>query len=360
MTSEHYDVVIIGAGPGGYTVALRSAELGKSVLLVERDDVVGGTCLNRGCIPSKALITATRTIDTIHRGEQIGIDCQLQEIDFGKLCAFRDDTVSTMRGGLLGLLTFRGVHMVQGIASIEEDGHVRVVPAQGEKTVRGRNAGGDFEDGEQSLDVTAGDVVIATGSRPKPLDVAPFNHALIDSTAALALNSFPHSAVVIGSGATALEFATMWNSAGADVTLIMRGDIVLSRSDRRAAKVLMRELKRQGITIVTKATITAVDTGENLGATVHYMDADGNGQEVFAGGCSQPSGVCRTPTAHGSRRHRSSSTRTVWCKRMPTAAPAESMCGRWATSPQGTNWHTMHINKVMWWPNRLPGSTLPR
>ncbi len=282
MTSEHYDVVIVGAGPGGYTVALRSAELGKSVLLVERDDVVGGTCLNRGCIPSKALITATRTIDTIHRGEQIGIDCQLQEIDFGKLCAFRDDTVSTMRGGLLGLLTFRGVHMVQGIASIEEDGHVRVVPAQGEKTVRGRNAGGDFEDGEQSLDVTAGDVVIATGSRPKPLDVAPFNHALIDSTAALALNSFPHSAVVIGSGATALEFATMWNSAGADVTLIMRGGIVLSRSDRRAAKVLMRELKRQGITIVTKATITAVDTGENLGATVHYMDADGNGQEVFA------------------------------------------------------------------------------
>ena len=124
--------------------------------------------------------------------------------------------------------------------------------------------------------------MIATGSRPKPLDVAPFNHVLIDSTRALALNSFPHSAVVIGSGATALEFASMWNSAGADVTLIMRGDIVLSRSDRRAAKILMRELKRQGITIVTNAAITAVDTGENLGVTVHYTDADGNGQEVFA------------------------------------------------------------------------------
>ena len=90
----------------------------------------------------------------------------------------------------------------------------------------------------------------------------------------------------------------MWNSAGADVTLIMRGDIVLSRSDRRAAKILMRELKRQGITIVTNAAITAVDTGENLGVTVHYTDADGNGQEVFAEWRSQPSGVCRIPTAH--------------------------------------------------------------
>lgn len=181
-------------------MALRSAELGKSVLLVERDDVVGGTCLNRGCIPSKALITATRTIDTIHRGEQIGIDCELQEIDFGKLRAFRDGTVSTMRDGLLALLTFRGVHMVQGIASVVEDGHVHVRPAQGGQTIRIRTADGDFKDGGQSLDVTAGDVVIATGSRPKPLDVAPFNHVLIDSTRALALNSFPHSAVVIGSG----------------------------------------------------------------------------------------------------------------------------------------------------------------
>ena len=133
------------------------------MLLVERDDVVGGTCLNRGCIPSKALITATRTIDTIHRGEQIGIDCELQEIDFGKLRAFRDGTVSTMRDGLLALLTFRGVHMVQGIASVVEDGHVHVRPAQGGQTIRIRTADGDFKDGGQSLDVTAGDVVIATG-----------------------------------------------------------------------------------------------------------------------------------------------------------------------------------------------------
>ena len=83
------------------------------MLLVERDDVVGGTCLNRGCIPSKALITATRTIDTIHRGEQIGIACELQEIDFGKLRAFRDGTVSTMRDGLLALLNEQGLQGVR-------------------------------------------------------------------------------------------------------------------------------------------------------------------------------------------------------------------------------------------------------
>ncbi len=282
MATEQYDAAIIGAGPGGYAAALRLAELGKSVLLVERDSVVGGTCLNRGCIPSKALITATRTLDTIRRGEEVGIVSAVQEIDFGKLTDFRDNTVATMRDGLLGLLTYRGVHMVQGEASIGEDGLLHIAPSQDQNTVRTRGDDGELADGEQSMTVQAGDIIIATGSRPRPLPAAPFSHAIIDSTAALNLTSFPHSAIIVGSGATALEFASMWNSAGTDVTLILRNDIVLSHSDKRAAKILFRELKRQGITIIPKATITSVDTGVNLGATVHYTDAAGDAQQVFA------------------------------------------------------------------------------
>ena len=107
--SEQFDLVIIGAGPGGYSTALRAAELGMKVALVERDATVGGTCLNRGCIPSKALITATHTIDTVHRAAELGVNASVNGIDFGTLRDYRLRVVKTMVGGLAGLLAHRGI-----------------------------------------------------------------------------------------------------------------------------------------------------------------------------------------------------------------------------------------------------------
>ena len=112
MVQQHFDIAIIGAGPGGYSTALRAAELGKSVALIERDGTLGGTCLNRGCIPSKALLTAVHSVETIHNAERMGINATLQSIDFGRLRDFRVSTVETMTKGLTGLLAHRGADRV--------------------------------------------------------------------------------------------------------------------------------------------------------------------------------------------------------------------------------------------------------
>ena len=128
MTEQHFDIVIIGAGPGGYSTALRAAQLGKTVALIERDKTLGGTCLNRGCIPSKALLTAAHSAQNIRQAERMGISATLQSIDFGKLRDFRTSTVETMTKGLAGLLSHRGVTVFRGEAELRDVHDVHVAP----------------------------------------------------------------------------------------------------------------------------------------------------------------------------------------------------------------------------------------
>ncbi len=187
--AQQFDIAIIGAGPGGYATALRAAQLGKSVVMVERDATLGGTCLNRGCIPSKALITATRTLDTMRHGTQMGIVSSLEEIDFGQLRDYREHTVATMTQGLRGLVAFRGITVYQGEASLDADRTVHVDPSDGNTHVRRYAEDGGFEDVDEHLEIQATDVVVATGSSPRPLSGTPFSAAVIDSTHALELNS---------------------------------------------------------------------------------------------------------------------------------------------------------------------------
>lgn len=279
----HYDIAIIGAGPGGYSTALRAAQLGRTVALIERDATLGGTCLNRGCIPSKALITATHTIDTVRHAATMGIDASVNGIDFGTLRDYRLRVVDTMAKGLAGLLAHRGVTVLHGEAVALGTGRVTLAPAHGEAQVRRSVKAGVSEAIGERVAIDADDIVLATGSRPRPLPAEPFRGALIDSTAALAVNEFPASAVIVGSGAVALEFASMWRSAGCDVTLIIRKDRVLSGWDRRTATTLTRELKRAGVTIITRASVTGVDTGDNLGATVRYTRDGEDGESSVWG-----------------------------------------------------------------------------
>ncbi|MBT1182055.1 FAD-dependent oxidoreductase [Bifidobacterium sp. CP2] len=297
MTEEHtneaFDIVIIGAGPGGYSAALRAAELGRKVALIERDATLGGTCLNRGCIPSKALITATHTIDTVHRAAELGVQARVDGIDYGTLRDYRLHVVDTMTGGLAALLAHRGVTVLRGeavdlaviagtpaaeAAGASEDGPaanlaVTIRATDGTAVERYRRAG-KAEPLTETITVTAGDVVLATGAHPRPLPGDPFHGALIDSTQALELDEFPSSAVIVGAGAVAIEFASMWNAAGVDVTLLIRKDRVLSGWNRRTAVTLTRELVRQGVHVVKGTAVTRVDTGANLGATVHYTIGD--------------------------------------------------------------------------------------
>lgn len=264
----HYDIAIIGAGPGGYSTALRAAQLNMSVAIIERDEHLGGTCLHRGCIPSKSLISATRIIEQAQRGADLGIFEHLDTIDFAKLRDYKNNVVHQLTTGLENLIRTRKITVFRGNARLV-DTHICVDPSYGLHEV--------LQDGHsigEHVIIEANDTVLATGSRPQELECSPFKGALINSTQALSLNTLPHSAIIIGSGATALEFASMWNAAGCKITLLIRKNNVLSHSDRRAALTLHRELERHGITIITGSRVTRVDTGNNLGATVHYQLED--------------------------------------------------------------------------------------
>lgn len=269
------DLAIVGAGPGGYSAALRAAELGLHVALIERDPAVGGTCLQRGCIPTKALVTAARTVDDIQHGQQIGIDAQLHDINYSALRDFRERTVSTVTAGLEGLLATRGIDVYHGNASVLADGTVHVVPSENASQVLHRtSAKGEQESVGAQLDIAATNVVLALGSRPTPLPYEPFHGPIIDSTQALALPEIPQRAAIIGAGAVALEFASIWNALGCETTLFIRRDHVMSHADRRSALALHRELKRRGITVVRGTTITRIDTDDSANATIHFTTTD--------------------------------------------------------------------------------------
>jgi dihydrolipoamide dehydrogenase len=247
---------------------------------------VGGTCLNRGCIPSKALITATHTIDTVHRAAELGVNASVDGIDFGALRDYRLRVVETMVKGLSGLLAHRGITVLRANASFDANHAdangrhiVHLAPSPGQSAILAYQKADVCKEAGQSLDLVATNVVLATGAAARPLPGNPFAGALIDSTQALEVNEFPSSAVIIGAGAIALEFASMWNAAGSHVTLLIRKDRVLSAWDRRAGTTLTRELKRQGVTIITRANVTHVDTGVNLGATVHYTRGEQDGEQ---------------------------------------------------------------------------------
>lgn len=279
---EPFDIAIIGAGPGGYATALRAAELGLSVALVERDATLGGTCLNRGCIPSKALLTAAHAMQTARWAKVTGLQVEVAGFDFGALRDYRMRAVDTMVKGLAGLVAHRGITVFRGQASMIDAHHVRVAASPGCEAVQRYVKAGVAEPAGDAMELEAGNVVLAMGSRPRPLPGEPFRGALIDSTQALEQDTFPDSAVIVGAGAIALEFASLWNQAGCEVTLLIRKDRVLSGWDRRTSTTLTRELKRSGIAIITRSHVTAVDTGVNLGATVHYTrDGEDGEQQAY-------------------------------------------------------------------------------
>ena len=279
--SEHVDIAIIGAGPGGDSTALRAAELGKTVALIDRDDSLGGTCLNRGCIPSKALITATRAISGIRHAERMGIHASIESIDFRALRDYKQSMVRHMTQGLAGLLAQRGVTVYQGEAAVRPGSSISIAPSPGQAAVRrsqrsgktsrsGNGDGGSREDlGHEAL-LQADDIVIATGAEPQPLAGIEFGQSVIDSTGALALEKFPANAVVVGAGAVAVEFASMWAQTGSKVTLLIRKDRVLSSWDRRTGTTLTRELKSMGVSVLSHTGVDQIESGDDGGVTVHY------------------------------------------------------------------------------------------
>jgi dihydrolipoamide dehydrogenase len=257
---DPFDVIVIGSGTGGYSAALRSATLDQKVALVERDERLGGTCLLRGCIPTKALLQSAAVMDEISSSEEWGISASGKP-EWPKVQEFKAKIVDKLVSGLTSVVKARKIEVVNGTAKLTGRGSVDV-------------------DG-RSLQASA--VVLATGSQPKLLPGLEVGERVVTSDQALELDRIPSSAVVIGAGAVGLEFASMYRSFGADVTLIEALDRLAPLEDEDISKEVARAFRKRGITAHAGATVQEVkDAGE--GVTVTF-DVGGKTEEVRADVC---------------------------------------------------------------------------
>jgi len=237
-----YDVVVIGAGTGGYSAALRASQLGKRVALVERDERLGGTCLLRGCIPTKALLRSAEVMDAVERASEWGIKAA-GEPDWDAIKDFERRVVDKIVRGLAGLVEARGVEVIRGTA--------RLLPGL-RIEVSGRELG-------------ATDVVIATGSRPRLLPGVALTERIVTSDEALWMPFLPGSVVVIGAGAVGLELASFYRSMGAEVTLLEMLPRIAPLEDEEVSKDLARAFRKRGIQAFPGATVQEIrDLGDRV------------------------------------------------------------------------------------------------
>jgi dihydrolipoamide dehydrogenase len=224
VTEQDHDVVVLGAGSGGYAAALRAAELGLSVAMVEVDKV-GGTCLHRGCIPTKALLHAAEVADAVREAGAFGVSASLDGIDVPKINAYKDGVVSRLYRGLTGLVSSRKIEVIPGWGRL-------VAPDTVE--VEGRR-------------ITGKNIVLATGSYARTLPGLEIGGRVITSDQALAMDWVPASAVVLGGGVIGVEFASAWRSLGADVTVVEALDHLVPNEDEALSKGLERAFRKRGI-----------------------------------------------------------------------------------------------------------------
>ena len=263
-----YDLVVIGTGPGGYVCAIRAAQLGMKVAVVEKRKTHGGTCLNVGCIPSKALLHASEMFDfTAHDFASLGIIVPTPKLDFAALMKHKSETVSANVNGVGFLLKKNKVDSHFGLGTIVTPNQVRVTA----------------EDGSQTL-LDTRNIVIATGSEVTPLPGVTIDEKIIvSSTGALELEKVPQHLVVIGAGVIGLELSSVWRRLGAKVTVIEYLDRILPGLDLEVTKQFQRILEKQGIAFELGQKVTKVETQSNSakvslepaqGGAARHIDAD--------------------------------------------------------------------------------------
>jgi len=261
---EKYDVVIIGAGPGGYVGAIRAAQLGLSVALVERDPAPGGTCLHRGCIPTKVLLHAADLVRKAPHAARKGVRFGKPELDLGTVMKEKQRTVRRLSGGVGSLLKQNGVRLVKGEGRITGPGKV---------TVKGEGT-------EEEL--VASDIIVATGSEPASLPHLPFDGTrIVSSDEAIAFDTVPESLLVIGGGAVGLELGVVWSSFGAQVSVVELMPHILPGGDPELSETLAASLRKQGITIAEGTTVTGAAVTD-AGVAVKLKGPDGTeGEKTF-------------------------------------------------------------------------------
>ncbi len=245
MAEERFDLVVIGAGPGGYVAAIRAAQLGLKVACIDRRETLGGTCLNVGCIPSKAMLQSSEKYEEArHDLEKHGVGIKGIKLDLDVMLARKDRVVKDLTGGIAYLFKKNKIEWIQGQGRITGVGQVAVDTSSGEKTLATRY------------------ILIATGSESMPLPgVEVDEESVVTSTGALELSQVPNHLVVVGAGYIGLEMGSVWQRLGADVTVVEFLDRITPGMDAEVAKHFQRVLKKQGLsfklgTKVTKAVKT--------------------------------------------------------------------------------------------------------
>ncbi len=230
-------LVVIGAGPGGYVAAIRAAQLGDGVMLVEKN-LLGGTCLNWGCIPTKALLACAEALETIKEAHEYGIKVTEPVPDLKAMVERKEKISAQLRNGIAQLLKANKVEVVKGAASLASPNLVKV---QG-------------EEGETEIETEK--VIVATGSEPARLPTFDFDQpAILTSTEGLELTEIPKSMIIVGSGVVGSEFATIYNALGTKVTMVELMPRILPTEDERVAQQMKRILNKKGIEILTETTI---------------------------------------------------------------------------------------------------------
>ncbi|MBK8469638.1 MAG: dihydrolipoyl dehydrogenase [Candidatus Phosphoribacter sp.] len=253
-TERPYDVVVLGGGSGGYACALRAAQLGLRVALIERDKL-GGTCLHRGCIPTKALLHAAEVADTARDGRRFGVNSSVDSIDLPAVLRYQQGVVSRLHKGLQGLVSAATIDYVEGTGLLTSPTSVQV----GDRTLSGRH------------------LVLATGSQARTLPGLDIGGRIVTSDEALRLTKLPASVIVLGGGVIGVEFASIFRSFGATVTVVEALPRLVPAEDEAISKALERAFRKRGITCRTGARFAAaapdetsvtltLDGGETLSA----------------------------------------------------------------------------------------------
>ena len=251
MAEKQFDVTVIGVGPGGYVAAIRAAQLGMKVGIIERDKL-GGICLNWGCIPSKALLKSAELYNSFKKAEEFGFSYRDLTFDFGKIIKRSRDVADRISKGVEYLMKKNKIEVISGTARLT-----------------GKNAIEVTNDGKVVDTVKTKYTILATGGRPRSIPGAAIDRKkIITSTEAMTLPEVPESLLVIGGGAIGIEFAYFYNTFGTKVTIIEMLASVLPKEDREITKLLESSLKKQGIEILTNAKVESVVVGNDVGLKV--------------------------------------------------------------------------------------------
>jgi dihydrolipoamide dehydrogenase len=257
--ADQFDLVVLGGGMGGYVAAIRAAQLGVKTAIVEQDKL-GGTCLHRGCIPTKALLQSAFLLDQLkHSGDRLGVITPSIDLDYGKVAQNRDAVVAQLHKGVEGLMKKNKITVIRGRGRLE-----------------GKSAGGNWTPGVQRLTVSGGEsgdleieaqkIIVATGSRPKQVRGAESDGShVITSDDALRMDHVPRTAIVLGAGAVGVEFASFWRSAGAEVTVVEMLDRLVPLEDAAIGAELRKQFEARGIRCLVGATMDLASIDRNEG-----------------------------------------------------------------------------------------------